>query len=241
MSMTIQSSIKDKLLATQSETSKAENASAEMLCGVDNQMEKKKDGGLYFIDRIWVPLVGSVRTLIMDKAHALRYTVHPGADKTYYDLRDMLKHQRPLGLLQQPKIPEWKWDRITMEYITKFPRSSSGYDTIWVIVDRLTKSSYFLAIREDYKMENLARLYIDEMVARHGVPMSIIFDRDDKQSERTIQTLKDMLRACVIDFGGSWDTHLPLAEFSYNNSYHSSIRRALFEILYGRMCRSLVL
>ncbi|GJV87037.1 putative reverse transcriptase domain-containing protein [Tanacetum coccineum] len=100
-------------------------------------------------------------------------------------------------------------------------------------IDRLTKSAHFLAVQEDYSMEKLSRLYIDEIVARHGVHVSIISDRDgqftsqfDGKSESTIQTLEDMLRACVIDFGGSWDTHLPLAEFSYNNSYYSSIRRA---------------
>nr|GEW26849.1 putative reverse transcriptase domain-containing protein [Tanacetum cinerariifolium] len=179
-------------------------------------------------------------------------------------------HQRPSGLLQQPKIHEWKWEKIATEFITKLPRLSSGHDAIWVIVDRLTKSMHFLAIREDYSMENLARLYIDEIVARHGVPTSIISDRDghftsrfwktmqkalgtrldmstdyhpqmDGQSERTIQTLEDMLRACVINFGGSWNIHLPLAEFSYNNSYHSSIRCAPFEALYGRKCSSPVL
>ncbi|GKC61340.1 putative reverse transcriptase domain-containing protein [Tanacetum coccineum] len=156
-----------------------------------------------------------------------------------------------------------------MDFITKLPRSRSGYDTIWVIVDRLTKLAHFLATRKDYSMEKLSRLYIDEIVVRHGVPVSIIFDRDgrftsqfrqllqkalgtrldmstayypqtDGQSERTIQKLEDMLRACVIDFGGSWDTHLPLAEFSYNNSYHSSIRCAPFKALYGSKCRSRV-
>ncbi|GJZ76217.1 putative reverse transcriptase domain-containing protein [Tanacetum coccineum] len=139
----------------------------------------------------------------------------------------------------------------------------SGHDTICVIVDRLTKSAHFLAMREDYSTERLAKLYIDEIVARHGVPVSIILDRDgrftsrcwktvqkslgtrldmstayhpqtDGQSERTIQNLEDMLRACVIDFGRNWDVHLPLAEFLYNNSYHSSIRCAPFEALYGR-------
>ncbi|GJS43223.1 putative reverse transcriptase domain-containing protein [Tanacetum coccineum] len=127
------------------------------------------------------------------------------------------EHQRPSGLLQQPEIPEWKWDKITMDFITKLPRSKNGHDTIWVIVDRLTKSAHFLAIREDYSMERLSRIYIDEIVARHEVPV-----------ERTIH-------------GGSWDVHLPLAEFSYNNSYHSSIRCAPFEALYGRKCRSPVL
>ncbi|GJW87370.1 hypothetical protein Tco_0162710 [Tanacetum coccineum] len=217
-----------------SEASKVEYAPAEMLCGLNQQMEKKEDGG---------------------------------ADKTYYDLRDMhwwpcmkkniatyvsdcltclkmkAEHQRPSGLLQQPKIPECKWDKITMDFITKLPRSSSGYDRIWVIVDRLTKSAHFLAIREDYKMEKLSRLYIDEIVARHEVPVSIISDRDGRftSSERTIQTLEDMLRVCVIDFGGSWDTHLSLAEFSYNNSYHLSIRCTPFEALYRRKCRSPIL
>ncbi|GJZ14397.1 putative reverse transcriptase domain-containing protein [Tanacetum coccineum] len=140
------------------------------------------------------------------------------------------RHQRPSGLLQQPKILEWKWENITMDFITKLPRIRSRHDAIWVVVDRLTKSAHFLAIRKDYSTEKLARLYTDEIVVRHGV-----------HSESTIQTLKDMLRAYVIDFGDSWDFHLPLAEFSYNNSYHTSIRCALFEALYGRKRRSLVL
>ncbi|GJS04293.1 putative reverse transcriptase domain-containing protein [Tanacetum coccineum] len=150
--MTIQSGIKEKLLASQSEATKEENAPAEMLRSLDQQMEKKGDGGLYFMDRIWVHLVGDVRTLIMDESHAMRYSIHPGSDKMYYDLRDMY----------------W-WP--------------------------------------------------------------------DRQIELTIQTLEDILRACVIDFGGSWDTHLPLVEFSYNNSYHLSIRCATFEALYRRKCR----
>jgi transposase InsO family protein len=133
---------------------------------------------------------------------------------------------------------------------------------IWVIVDRLTKSAHFLPIKETDDIEILARLYVKEIVSRHGVPISIISDRDsrftsrfwqslqkalgtrldmstayhpqtDGQSERTIQTLEDMLRACVIDFGKGWDKHLPLAEFSYNNNYHASIKAAPFEELYG--------
>ncbi|GJS64715.1 putative reverse transcriptase domain-containing protein [Tanacetum coccineum] len=154
-----------------------------------------------------------------------------------------------------------------MDFITKLPRTPSGYDSIWVIVDRLTKSAHFIPMNEKYKMEKLTRLYLKEIVCRHGVPVSIISDRDprfasrfwrslqkslgtnldmstayhpetDGQSERTIQTLEDMLRACVIDFGSGWDKHLPLAEFSYNNSYHASIKAAPFEALYGRKCRS---
>ncbi|GJU92226.1 putative reverse transcriptase domain-containing protein [Tanacetum coccineum] len=202
----------------------------------------------------------------MDEAHTSRYSIHPGADKMYHDLRDFywwpgmkrdvveyvskcltcskikVKHQKPSGLLQQPEIPEWKWEKITMDLVTKLPRSSSG----------------------------LERIYINEIVAIHGVSVSIISDRDgrfashlwqalqealgkklymstayhlenDDQSECTIQTLEDMLRACVMDFDGSWDAHLPLVEFSYNNSYHTSIKCAPFEALYGWKCRSPVI
>ncbi|GKA95085.1 reverse transcriptase domain-containing protein [Tanacetum coccineum] len=134
-----------------------------------------------------------------------------------------------------------------MDFVTKLPKSSQGYDTIWVIVDRLTKSAIFVPIRETDPMEKLARMYLKEVVTRHGIPVSIICDRDpstayhpqtDGQSERTIQTLEDMLRACAIDFGKGWVNHFPLVEFSYNNSYHASIKAAPFEALYGRKCRS---
>ncbi|GJX04808.1 reverse transcriptase domain-containing protein [Tanacetum coccineum] len=177
------------------------------------------------------------------------------------------EHQRPPGLLVQPGIPQWKWDNITMDFVTKLPKSSQGYDTIWVIVDRLTKSAIFVPMRETDPIEKLARMYLKEVVMRHGIPILIICDCDprfasnfwrslqkalgtsldmrttyhpqtDGQSERTIQTLKDMLRACVIDFGKDWVNHLPLVEFSYNNSYHASIKAAPFEVLYGRKCRS---
>ncbi|GKB12724.1 ty3-gypsy retrotransposon protein [Tanacetum coccineum] len=288
MNMMRQLSIKDKILAAQKE---AVDEFAGLQKDLDEMIEQRIDGTLYYLDRIWVPLKGEVRTLIMDEAHKSKYFVHPRADKMYYDLRyrywwpgikkDIVEyvskcltclkvkaeHQRPSGLLQQPEIPVWKWEGIAMDFVTKLPRTSGGHDTIWVIVDRLTKSAHFLCMREDYKMERLDRLYLNEIVARHGVPISIISDRDsrftsrfwqsmqealgtrldmstayhpqtDGQSERTIQTLEDMLRACVLDFGGSWDVHLPLVEFSYNNSYHSSVRCAPFEALYGRKCRS---
>ncbi|GJW19267.1 putative reverse transcriptase domain-containing protein [Tanacetum coccineum] len=288
INMTLQSSIKDRILAAQKEDV---DEFAVLQKGLDEMIEQRSDGTLYYLDQIWVPLKGEVRTLIMDEAYKSKYSVHPRSDKMYNDLRDMYwcpgmkkdvaeygrkcltclkvkaEHQRLSGFLQQPEIPVWKWEGIAMDFVTKLPRTSSGHDIIWVIVDRLTKSAHFLPMREDYKMERLARLYLNEIVARHGVPISIISDRDsrftsrfwqsmqealgtrldmstayhpqtDGQSERTIQTLEDMLRACVLDFGGSWDVHLPLVEFSYNNSYHSSVRCAPFEALYGRKCRS---
>ncbi|GJR38491.1 putative reverse transcriptase domain-containing protein [Tanacetum coccineum] len=223
-------------------------------------------------DKILVPLRGDVRTLIMDEAHKSKYSVHPGADKMYYDLRDRYWWSRMKKdiVVYQPEISEWKWERIAKDFVTKLWRTSSMHDTIWVIVDRLTKSAHFLPMREDYKMDKLARLYLNEIVVRHGVPISIISDRDirftsrfwqtmqealgtrldmsvayhpqtDDQSECTIKTLEDMLRACVLDFGRSWDVHLPLVEFPYNNSYHSSVRCAPFEALYGRKCCSSIM
>nr|GEW03209.1 reverse transcriptase domain-containing protein [Tanacetum cinerariifolium]GEW46963.1 reverse transcriptase domain-containing protein [Tanacetum cinerariifolium] len=177
------------------------------------------------------------------------------------------EHQRPSGLLVQLVIPEWKWDNITMDFITKLPKLPQGFGTIWVIVDRLTKSAHFLPIRENDPLDKLARLCLNRIVARHEVLVSTICNRDgrfttnfwrsfqkalgtdismstayhpetDDQSKRTIQTLEDMLRACVIAFGKGWVKHLPLCEFSYNNGYHASIKATPYEALYGRKCRS---
>ncbi|GKB93217.1 putative reverse transcriptase domain-containing protein [Tanacetum coccineum] len=250
MNITLQSSIKDRILMAQKVVV---DEFARVQKGLDEMIEQRSDGTLYYLDRIWVPLKGEVRTLIMDEAHKSKYFVHPGADKMYYDLRD--RYWWP-GMKKD--IAEY--EGIAMDFMTKLPRTSSGHDTIWVIMDRLTKSAYFLPILEEYKMDRLARLYLNEIVTRHGMPISIISNRDshftsrfwqsmqealgtrldmgtayhpqtDGQSEHTIQTLEDMLRACVLDFGGRWDVLLPLVEFSYNNSYHSSVRCALFEAL----------
>ncbi|GKE54871.1 putative reverse transcriptase domain-containing protein [Tanacetum coccineum] len=148
------------------------------------------------------------------------------------------EYQKPSGLLVQPIIPVWKWENIIMDFVTKLPKTTSGQDIIWVIVDRLKKSAYFLPMKETDTMENLTRQYLKEVVSRHGVAVLIISDRENGQSERTIQTLEDMLRACVMDFRKGWDRHLPLIEFFYNNNYHTSIKAAPFEALYGRKCRS---
>ncbi|GJS57517.1 putative reverse transcriptase domain-containing protein [Tanacetum coccineum] len=205
-------------------------------------------------------LQSSIKDRILNPDRS-KYFVHPGSDKMYYDLKD--RYWWP-GM----KKDIAGYEGIAMDFVTKLPRTSSGHDTIWVIVDRLTKSAHFLPMCEGYKMDRLARLYLNEIVARHGVLISIISDRDsgftsrfwqsmqealgthldmsttyhpqtDGQSERTIQILEDMLRARILNFKGSWDVHLPLVEFLYNNSYHSSVRCALFEALYGRKCRSL--
>ncbi|KAI3810226.1 hypothetical protein L1987_19837 [Smallanthus sonchifolius] len=287
----IQNDIQTRILEAQHLSVTEGNMYNEMSCGSELQLETKPNGLLYFLNRIWIPDRDKLRTFILNEAHKTHYSVHPGADKMYIDLRSQYwwpgmkkdialyvskcltclkvkaEHQRPSGLLEQPEIPVWKWECIAMDFITKLPHTSRGHDSIWIIIDRLTKSAHFIPIREDYRVEKLARIYIDEIVSRHGVPLNIISDRDgrftsrfwqslqsalgtqlnlstayhpqtDGQSERTIQTLEDMLRACVIDFKGNWDLHLPLVEFSYNNSYHTSINMAPFEALYGRKCRS---
>ncbi|GJX37131.1 putative reverse transcriptase domain-containing protein [Tanacetum coccineum] len=213
------------------ERKEAVDESAGLQRGLDEMIEQRSDGTLYYLDRIWVLLKGDVRTLIMDEAHKSEYSVHPGVDKMYYDLRD-----RPSGLLQQPEIPVWKWEGITMDFVTKLSRTSSGHDTIWVIVDRLTKSAHFLPMREDYKMDRLARLYLNEIVARHGVPISIISDRDSHFTSRFWQSMQEAL-GTRLDMSTA-TTLRSMVRFSYNNSYHSSVRRAPFKALYGRKCRS---
>nr|KYP60651.1 Transposon Ty3-I Gag-Pol polyprotein [Cajanus cajan] len=165
------------------------------------------------------------------------------------------------------KILEWKWDSITIDFIVGLPRSARNDDVIWVIVDRLTKCAHFLPVNIKWSLEKLTQLYVREIVRLHGVPSSIISDRDlrftsrfwqslyqalgtklrlsstyhpqtDGQLERIIQSLEDLLRACVLDHLGSWEEVLPLVEFTYNNSFHASIGMAPFEALYGRRCRT---
>nr|GEU39573.1 hypothetical protein [Tanacetum cinerariifolium] len=198
--------------------------SAELQKGLDEMIKQRSDGTLYYMDQIWVPLKGNVRTLIINEAYKSKYFVHLGADKKYYDLRDMYwwsgikkdiavyvskyltclkvkaEHQMPSGLLQQPEIPEWKWEGIAMNFVTKLSKTSSGHDAIWVIVDRLTKSAYFLPMREDYKMDRLARLYMNEIVARYGAEVGegqLIGSELVRDTIEKISEIKDRLKvAC---------------------------------------------
>ena len=248
------------------------------------------DGTLMTGNRLCVPDVENLRREIMEEAHCAAYAMHPGSTKMYLTLKTQfwwpkmkkdiadfvakcftcqqvkIEHQAPAGKLQSLPIPEWKWERITMDFVIGLPKTTKKNDAIWVVVDRLTKSAHFLPIRWGCTLEHLAKKYVDEIVRLHGVPVSIVSDRDprftsrfweslqralgtklhfstafhpqtDGQSERTIQTLEDMLRACVLEFQGSWDQYIALMEFSYNNHYHSSIGMAPYEALYGRKCR----
>jgi hypothetical protein len=288
--LTIQPEFKEKVIAKQKEDpqyGKMETLAQQE----DNEFRRKEDGSIWMRERLWVPSDPELREELLGEAHKSKYTIHPRSTKMFKDLqrgywwngmkRDVaryvakcltcqqvkIEHQRPGGMMQLMEIPQWKWDNITMDFVMGLPRTRRNHDAIWVIVDRLTKSAHFLPMRKGQSLESLTELYIQEIVRLHGVPISIISDRDprftsrlwrqlqsalgtklkfstafhpqtDGQSERTIQTLEDMLRACMLDWKGEWDTHVVLAEFAYNNSYHASIGMAPFEALYGRPCRS---
>ena len=176
-------------------------------------------------------------------------------------------HLRPAGLLQPLTIPSGKWEDISMDFIVGLPKTAKGYDSIWVVVDRLTKSAHFIPVKTGYKSYQYAELYIARIVSLHGIPKTIISDRGsqfvarfleqlhaalgtqlirssayhpqtDGQTERINQILEDMLRACALTYSQKWDECLPLAEFAYNNSYQESIKMAPFEALYGQRCRT---
>ncbi|GJZ69377.1 putative reverse transcriptase domain-containing protein [Tanacetum coccineum] len=259
-------------LSSQIEAQKLENLVNKDVGGMirkdipKEKLEPCVDGTLCLNGRSLLPCYRDLKSVIMHESHKLKYFIHPGSEKMYQDMKKLYwwpnmkadiatyvskcltcarvksEHQRPSGLLVQPAIPEWKWDNIMMDFITKLPK-------------------------ENDPLDKLARLYLDRIVARHRIPVSIIYDRDgrftsnfwksfqkalgtdismstayhpetDDQSKRTIQTLEDMLRACVINFGKGWVKHFPISEFSYNNSYHASIKVAPYEALYGRKCRS---
>nr|GFC11757.1 putative reverse transcriptase domain-containing protein [Tanacetum cinerariifolium] len=200
----------------------------------EQKLEPRADGTQCLNGRSWIPCYGNLRTVIMHEPHKSKYSIHPGTDKMYQDMKKLYwwpsmkadiatyvhkyltcakvktEHQRPSGLLVQPEIP----------------------------VRKLTKSAIFAPMREPDPLEKLAKLYLKEVKALGtSLDMSTTYHPEtDGQSERTIQTLEDMLRACVIDFGNGWVNRLPLVEFSYNNSYHASIKAAPFEAIYGRKC-----
>ncbi|GJS90679.1 putative reverse transcriptase domain-containing protein [Tanacetum coccineum] len=194
---------------------------------LEAQIEPQKPENFKNEDEL-VAMLCDLRTVIMHESHKSKYSIHPGSEKMYEDMKKLywwpnmkadiatyvrkcltcvkvkVEHQRPSGLLVQPEIPQWKWDNITMYFVMKLPKSSQGYDTIWVIVDQLTKSAIFLPMRETDPMENLARIFISnfwrslQKALGTSLDMSTAYHPEtDGQSKRTIQTLKDMLRACA--------------------------------------------
>ncbi|KAL0534283.1 hypothetical protein IC582_028572 [Cucumis melo] len=249
------------------------------------------DGGLLFERRLCVPSDSAVKTELLSEAHSSTFSMHPDSTKMYQDLkraywwRNMKREvaefvskclvcqqvkaprRKPAGLLQPLSVPKWKWEKVSMDFITGLPRTLRGFTVIWVVVDRLTKSAHFVPGKSTYTASKWAQLYMSEIVRLHGVPMSIVSDRDarftskfwkglqtamgtrldfstafqpqtDGQTKRLNQVLKDMLRACALEFPGSWDSHLHLMEFAYNNSFQATIGMAPFEALYNKCCRS---
>ena len=224
--------------------------------GKEIEFTVNENGVLYYKDRVCVPNDNDLRKSILEEAHSGSFSIHPSSTKMYQDLkmsfwwsemkRDVsefvtkclvcqrvkAEHQVPSGLLQPIKTPEWKWDRITMDFVVGLPLTGRKHDSFWLVVDRLTKSAHFMPVRTDYSLDKLAKLYIKEIVRLHGIPISIISDRDprftsrfwgklqealgaqlnfsttfhpqtDGQSERVIRILEDMLRSCAIDYEGS--------------------------------------
>ncbi|GJU16902.1 putative reverse transcriptase domain-containing protein [Tanacetum coccineum] len=221
--MTIHPKLPTQILEAQTEAIKEENIKAENLRGMDKAFEIRPDGTRCIKNRSWLPLFGNLRDLIMHESHKSKYSIHLGSDKMYQDLKKLYwwpnmkaiiaeyvgkcltcsrvkaECQKPSGLLVQPEIPMWKWERITMDFVTKLPKTSNGHDTIWVIVDRLTKSAHFIPTRETDSMETLTRLYIKEIVSWHGVPISIISDRDSHFTSRFWQSLQSVFGSLNLD------------------------------------------
>ncbi|XP_073273259.1 uncharacterized protein [Primulina huaijiensis] len=240
--------------------------------GQTEKFSVASDGSLRFIGRLEGPNLIDLKEAILREAHCSRHSIHPGIRKMYHTLRAhywwegmkkdishfvakcltcqqvKAERMRPGGMLHSLEVPQWNWEHIAMDFVTHIPRSNHGCDAIWVIVDRLSKSAHFIPYDRTCTYMKMAKLYIDHIVKLHGVPVTIVSDRDprfaskfwgslqsalgsklamstayhpqtDGQSERTIQTLEDMLRAVVMDFKGGWQESLSLVEFSYNNSF----------------------
>ncbi|GJY66479.1 putative reverse transcriptase domain-containing protein [Tanacetum coccineum] len=251
--MTISLDLPKQILNAQTEARKPENIKSEDVGGMlienakfpkairEQKLEPRADGTLCLNGRSWLPCYGDLRTVIMHESHKSKYSIHPGSDKMS---RPNIKGIR--DCLVQPKIPEWKWDNITMDFVTKLPKTSQGYDTIWVIVDRLTKSAIFTPMRETDPLDKLARLYLKEVVTRHGIPISIICDRDPRFASNFWRSLQNALGTNLdMSLQAIPSTNRRAKREDHSNSrgyaacfYHASIKAAPFEALYGRKCRS---
>ncbi|GJY34479.1 putative reverse transcriptase domain-containing protein [Tanacetum coccineum] len=240
------------------EARKEENYRTEDLCGMIKNLELQADRTLCLKNISWIPCFGNLRALIMHESHKSKYSIHLGSNKMYQDLKKLYwwpkmktkiatyvskcitcakvkaEYQKPSSLLVQPIIPVWKWENITLYFITKLPKTTSGQDTIWEVVSRHRVPVSIISDR-DSKFTSHFWKSLNEALGTQ-LDMSMAYHpQTDGQSERTIQMLEDMLRACVMDFGKGWDRHLPLIEFSYNNNYHTSIKAAPFEALYEKI------
>ena len=290
--ITLESSLIDKIGERQDQDLEIKGRKEMLLQGVDVEgYEIDEKGYLRKQRRLCVPNIEELKQEIMNEHHKTKYTIHPGGTKMYQDLKrsywwpgmkgavakyvakcstcQQIKadYQKPSGLLQPLEVPKWKWESISMDFVDGLPKTRRGNDSIWVVVDRLTKTAHFIPISSNRNASKLAQMFVKEIVRLHGIPKTIISDRDtlftsrfwgsfqeimgtdlslstayhpqsDGQTEIVNKILEDLLRACILDWGGSWEDHLYLAEFTYNNSYQSTIGMAPFEALYGRPCVS---
>ncbi|WVZ84402.1 hypothetical protein U9M48_031439, partial [Paspalum notatum var. saurae] len=289
--LVLEPTIKDQIIAAQ----KQDNGMAHIRDEIDDKKKAcfklDEEGVLWFKNRLVVPKDMELRKKILNEAHTSMFTLHPGSNKMYQDLKQKFwwtrmkweiakyvsecdvcqrvkaDHLKPAGMLQPLAVLAWKWEDIHMDFIVGLPRTSKGYDSIWVIIDRFTKSAHFIPVKTTYQTKQYAELYISRIVSLHGVPLTITSDRGSLfvsrfweqlqtalgtklirssayhpqtsgQVERVNQILEDMLRACALTYSTKWDECLPLAEFAYNNSYQKSLEMAPFEALYGRRCRT---
>jgi hypothetical protein len=286
-----QSSLLQEIQRGQLEDEKVQEIKRNIKEGKSPGFSEDAEGVLWYKGRICVPNIKELKDKILREAHESAYSIHPRGNKMYHDLkatywwysmkRDVTEyialcdtcqqvkaeHQRPTRLLQPLQVIEWKCEEIAMDFIVGLPRTQSGYDSIWVILDRFTKVAHFIPVKTTYSGPQLTELYMLKIVCLHGVPKKIVSDRGtqftskfwerlhetfdtqlhfsstyhsqtDGQTERVNQILEDILRACALQYGRSWDKSLPYAEFSYNNSYQESLKMAPFEMLYGRRCQT---
>eukprot|EP00253_Pinus_taeda_P035992 PITA_35992 len=259
----------------------------------DSQQEYKLDnaGLIYFKQRLYVPNQIRIKNLIMDEFHVSHYAGHPGYQKMITAIRKeyfwpgmkksiveylarclecqqiKAEHQHPTGLLQPLPIPKWKWEIISMDFITGLPRTKKNNNSIMVVVDKLSKAAHFKPVQSTYKATQIAHIFMQNVFRLHGLPKTIISDRNvkftssfwktlfadlgtqlnfstayhsqtDGQTERVNQVVEDMLRAYVMQQPTRWEEYLHLVEFAYNNGYHTSTQMSPFEVMYGRKCRT---
>ncbi|KAL0549351.1 hypothetical protein IC582_013832 [Cucumis melo] len=244
--LTVQPTLRQRIIDAQSNDPYLVEKRGLEEAGQAVEFSLSSDGGLLFERRLCVPSDSAVKTELLSEAHSSPFSMHPGSTKMYQDLkrvywwRNMKREvaefvskclvcqqvkaprQKPAGLLQPLSIPEWKWENVSMDFITGLPRTLRGFTVIWVVVDRLTKSAHFVPTAMGTRLDFSTTFH----------------PQTDGQTERLNQVLEDMLRACALEFPGSWDSHLHLMEFAYNNSYQATIGMAPFEALYGKCCRS---
>ncbi|KAA0035721.1 ty3-gypsy retrotransposon protein [Cucumis melo var. makuwa] len=257
--LTVQSTLRQKIIDAQSNDPYLVEKRGLVEAGQAVEFSISSNGGLLFERRFCVPSDSAVKTELLSEAHSSRFSMHPGSTKMHQDLKRVYWWRN-----MKREVAEFVSKCLVCQQV-KAPRQKPA--VIWVVVDRLTKSAHFVPGKSTYTASKWAQLYMSEIVRLHGVPVSIVSNRDahftskfwkglqtamgttldfstafhpqtDGQIERLNKVLEDMLRSCALEFPGSWDSHLHLMEFAYNNSYQATIDMAPFEALYGKCCRS---